>query len=617
MVAITAPGWELQFRLGKVMQTARAARRADRGIAVGNLSSDLVQLHRWDVDTGALVPLTDSRVGVYFGNISPDGAHVYYFRDESGSERGHYVQVPYEGGPVTSLTPDMPPYATIPGMSVSDLSRDGSRFAFTAADASLFACYAVELPGGHPGPVRQVFTSQSLTFGPLLAADGRLGVVMSAQRSGRWRFSLCALDLASAEHLGELWEDEASLEATVLSPAPGDYRVAATSDATGFRRPFLWDVRTGERVELCPSPDPPGDLIPMDWSPDAAELLLVQVFQARHQLMLLDLRTHRIRALDHRGGTLFRLAAGVYFGPSGSVHTTWQNSAHPGELLELDRFGARPPRTLLRGTDFVAAHQWQSVQFTSSDRQDVQGWLAKPEGSGPFPTILDMHGGPHSVTTEYFSAIAQSWISEGFAWCSINYRGSTTFGREFREQITGDIGHWELADVIAARQYLVDLGVADPGCVLLTGSSYGGYLTLWGMVRSPGLWAGGMAWVAIADWAALYEDASGFLRGACRAMFGGSPDEVPDRYRLSSPISYVDALAAPLLIIQGENDSRCPPRQMKAFVAAARQLGKRLDIEWFTAGHGHSTQVKQAIRDQHRMLRFAREIAGARRRVLP
>ena len=416
----------LQFRLGKVMQTARAARRADRGIAIGNLLSDLVQVHRWDVDTGALVPLTDSRAGSYFGNISPDGAYVYHFRDESGSERGHYVQVPYEGGPVTSLTPDMPPYATIPGMSVSDLSRDGSRFAFTAADASLFTCYAVELPGGHPGPARQVFTSQSLTFGPLLASDGRLGVVMSAQRSGRWRFSLCALDLASAEHLGELWEGEASLEATVLSPAPGDYRVAATSDATGFRRPFLWDMRTGERVELCPPQDPPGDLIPMDWSPDAAELLLVQVFQARHQLM-----TWICGDAPHQGPGPPRRHA-VPAGRRGLLRPVRVNRHH---LAEFDSSGrVARPRPLRRT---AAAHPaarhgfrrrapWQSVQFTSSDRQDVQGWLAKPEGSGPFPTILDMHGGPHSVTTEYFSPIAQSWISEGFAWCSINYRGSTS-----------------------------------------------------------------------------------------------------------------------------------------------------------------------------------------------
>lgn len=615
MAAISVPEWETPFRVAKVMHTARAAARADRGIAIGNLSSDLVQLHRWEVDTGATVPLTDSPVGVYFGNISPDGAYVYYFLDESGSERGHYVRVPYAGGPATNLTPDMAPYGTIPGMNVSDLSRDGSRFAFTAADAGGFASYAVELADGQPGAVRQVFTSQSLTFGPVVAGDGRMGVVMSAQRSGRWQFSLCAQDLASGQRLGELWEEGTSLEATVVSPVPGDYRVAGTSDATGFRRPFLWDVRTGERAEVCPPEDPPGDLIPMDWSPDGAELLIVQVFQARHRLLLLDLRTRQVQLLNHPGGTLFRLEAGVYFGPSRSVHTTWQNSTHPGELLELDRRGSAPPRAVLRGSDLVAAHEWRPVWFASADGQQVQGWLAQPEGPGPFPTVLDMHGGPYSVTTEYFSPVAQAWLSEGFAWCSINYRGSTTFGREFREQITGDIGHWELADMIAARRYLVDLGVADPERILLSGSSYGGYLTLLGLVRAPGLWAGGMAWVAIADWAALYEDASGFLRGACRAMFGGSPDDVPDRYHLSSPVTYVDALTAPLLIIQGENDSRCPPRQMREFAAAARRMGKRLDVEWFTAGHAHSTQVEQAIRDQRRMLRFAREIAGAERRV--
>jgi dipeptidyl aminopeptidase/acylaminoacyl peptidase len=86
----------------------------------------------------------------------------------------------------------------------------------------------------------------------------------------------------------------------------------------------------------------------------------------------------------------------------------------------------------------------RTVSFTSTDGQEIRGWLGVPDGDGPFPTILYTHGGPESVQTEEFSPEAQAWLDNGFAWFSINYRGSTTFGREFQQQIWGNLGHWEL-----------------------------------------------------------------------------------------------------------------------------------------------------------------------------
>jgi dipeptidyl aminopeptidase/acylaminoacyl peptidase len=144
---------------------------------------------------------------------------------------------------------------------------------------------------------------------------------------------------------------------------------------------------------------------------------------------------------------------------------------------------------------------------------------------------------------------------------------------------------------------------------LLTGGSYGGYLTLQALGRRPDLWAGGMAQVAIADWALMYEDEAETLRGYQRSLFGGAPEEIPEQTRISSPITYAADLRAPILVIQGENDTRCPARQMKVYEARLREMDKDIQVHWFDAGHG-SRAMEQQIEHQAIMLRWAYRVLG-------
>ena len=230
-----------------------------------------------------------------------------------------------------------------------------------------------------------------------------------------------------------------------------------------------------------------------------------------------------------------------------------------------------------------------------------------PDGNGPFPTILETHGGPTAVQTEDFASGSQAWLDHGFAFLTINYRGSTTFGRAFQEQIYGDVGHWEVEDMVAARNWLVDEGIARPDEILLTGWSYGGYLTLQALGTRPDLWAGGLAGIAIADWAVQYEDTAGTLKGYEVALFEGTPEEKPEQYAKSSPITYAEQVRAPVLIIQGRNDTRTPARPVQNYEAKMKALGKPIEVHWFDAGHG-SFVVEQQIEHQEIMLRFADRI---------
>jgi dipeptidyl aminopeptidase/acylaminoacyl peptidase len=130
-----------------------------------------------------------------------------------------------------------------------------------------------------------------------------------------------------------------------------------------------------------------------------------------------------------------------------------------------------------------------------------------------------------------------------------------------------------------------------------------------GLGKLPDLWAGGMAGIAIADWAMQYEDSSDALKGYEVALFGGTPEEKPEQYRISSPITYAEDVKAPVLIIQGRNDTRTPARPIEVYEQRLKSLGKPIEVHWFEAGH-FGAGVEQDIHNCEIMLRFAYRVLG-------
>ncbi len=602
--------WKGRLRAPSVSGGQIAALAPERGIAV-RAHNGLPQLHAWDINTGEFRPLTDKPGGVSFGLLSPDGAYVYYMDDTKGSEIGSYRRVPYGGGGTEPVTPGLPPYSAsaiaFPQPSLA-FSASGNAFLFRFNDPNGYNLCRLDIaPDGSLGEPNLLYTSKYLFRAPLLSADGQISVIAASERTGKQQYHLFAFD-AQGQRLNELADGpESSLEPVVFSPIVGDTRVAASSDRTGVRRPLLWNAATGEVTPL-EMPGVDGDVIPVNWSPDGKRLLLCQTYQAAQRLYLYEVDTHAVTRLDHPNGS-FQIfgTSGGGFGPDGQeVWAQWGNAQTPTHLTAFDGTTGHYLRDVLPPADLPPGRAVQSVQFPSSDGVMVQGWLCLPDGDGPFPTILETHGGPHDFVKETFG-MGSLWAENGFAWLSVNFRGSTTFGRDFLQKIWGDAGHWELEDMVAARDYLVGQGIAVPDKILLTGGSYGGYLTLLGLGKRPELWAGGMALVAIADQALTWEDSSGLLQGITTASFGGTPAEKPDLYRAASPLTYAESVQAPMLIIQGRNDTRCPPRQMEFYEAKMRELGKDIEVVWFDAGHG-SGDREQVIGWYDKMLAFAKKM---------
>ncbi len=590
--------WKLRFRAPSILWAQIANFNAKRGLVCTNRDGTL-QLYAWDVSTGELRQLTNQVAGVYSGLLSADGEYIYYLHDDGGNETGHFVRIPFKGGLHKDMTPDLPLYGSFQINQSFHGNILGARISNPSGQMLL-----VFAPDQKP---RQIYKSQNYFNGPSFSCDGKLAVIATTEGTNSSDTKLMALDLSNGELLAELWDGKGvSHSLSDFAPLPGDFRILSTTSKSGYTRPIIWNPTTGERQDLIID-QIPGEVNAWSWSKDAKQVLLSQINQAKQQLYLYNLENDTVIKLEHPDGVLGSYFDKAVFTNDNKIYITWQDPTHPPCLIALDGSTGKKLYSVLAAGEVPTGQPWKSLFFPSKDNAAIHGWLAVPEGKGPFPTIIHMHGGPTTVMTDIYSPESQAWLDHGFAFFSINYHGSTTFGKKFEKSILHQLGKQEMQDIEAGHQWLVKNKIAQPDKILLTGESYGGYLTLMAMGKLPGLWACGMAGAAIGDWAVMYEDESENLRGYHRVLFGGTPKETPEGHKKSSPITYADQIQAPIMVIQGSNDSRCPARQMQIYEARLKSLGKQIDVHWFEAGHGSLAQKKQ-LEHQELKLRFAYKI---------
>ncbi len=598
--------WKQRFRVATMASAQIARTNPSRGLVLSARTGQY-QLYAWDVPANRLRQLTFRPAGVGFGNISPDGEWVYFLDDENGNEIGRFVRLRWHGSEPEDVTPGLKPYSAF-GLS---FSRSGNCLGTVVSDDSGF--HAILCKPGRAA-VTEFYRSDRLMFGPYLSFGGEMAVLMSSEGMPFQHYRLLAFDLARGRQ-SRLEEDGAGLFAFGFSPLPGDFRFIATSNATGYSRPLVWDPTTGRRQDIG-LPGLKGDIAIMDWAPDGDRLLLASTWMAQQQLSIYSLGNGTLSVLDHPPGFY---GVGLPFAPAAfllddEILSGWQNATSPPQVVALDSASGRRTRVVLPSDPAPPGRPTRSVTFKSSDGETVQAWLSTPEGRGPFPAVIHLHGGPETQTVEYYMPNAQAFLDHGFAWLSVNYRGSTGFGRDFREKIWGDLGHWELEDTVSARNWLIESGIANPDEVFLYGWSYGGYLALLALGKQPGLWAAALAGSATVDWAMEFADLSPAMRGYSVVLLGGTPEQKPEAYRAASPMTYIERVRAPVLIIQGRNDTRTPARPVEVYEARMRALGKRIDVYWYDEGHAGGG-VEQEIEHHEIMIRFACDVLAERRKA--
>ncbi|MGL5830239.1 MAG: alpha/beta hydrolase family protein [Angustibacter sp.] len=235
---------------------------------------------------------------------------------------------------------------------------------------------------------------------------------------------------------------------------------------------------------------------------------------------------------------------------------------------------------------------------------EVHAFLARPTTPPPHPLVVEVHGGPQQHIQDAYDPRVQAWVDRGFAVVMPNYRGSTGYGRAWKDAACADPGLTEIADLRAGAEYLVATGIADPRRLVLHGGSWGGYLALLAAGVQDDLWAVVIAESPLADLVAAYDDETPVLQQSDRLRFGGSPKEAPDRWAERSPLTFTGKVRASVLLVAGRYDPRCPLRQVQRYAAALAEAGVRHHLVVQDVGH----QIRSddiAIERQRLALNFA------------
>lgn len=224
------------------------------------------------------------------------------------------------------------------------------------------------------------------------------------------------------------------------------------------------------------------------------------------------------------------------------------------------RIGAAPRPITFDTPDGATAHGLYYAPTSSTH--------VGPDDRNP-PLIVLTHGGPTGAALPVLNRTAQYWVSRGFAVVDVNYRGSVGYGREFRDALKGTWGVHDVTDCIAAATYLAEQGLADIDRLIIEGGSAGGFTTLLALCTTDTFAAGGSSF-GVADLRALATDTHKFESRYLDSMVGPWPEDEAV-YVERSPITHVNSLSTPLIVLQGDEDAVVPPDQAEVIVQALRR----------------------------------------------
>jgi dipeptidyl aminopeptidase/acylaminoacyl peptidase len=542
------------------------------------------QVYAWDRAADLRRQVTDDPIGIAGGAPTPDGSGVVWFSDVTGDEVGHWLVAPFEGGEARPLVPGAPD-AWSSGLCLGD----GLVVAGTAADDG----YSVFVVDG-AGPARLVHFHTEMVEVAGLSRDTRLLAIGHAEHGDTIHPAVRVLDARTGHAVADQWDGPGlGLAVAGWSPVAGDQRLALVHEREGRPRPAIWDLTTGDRRDY--PVDLPGDVEIEDWWPDGSALLLVHEHEGRSRLHRLALATGGLEEITHPVGTVS--SAGVR--PDGEVWLRFASGAEPpvvrsaaGDVV-CAAPGERPP----------PGRPYRSWSFDNPHGERIHGFVATPAGDGPHPVVMLVHGGPTWAYSDTFQPDVQAFVDHGMAVAMVNYRGSTGYGTAFRDALIGNPGFPEVEDVVAGLEALVAEGTVDSARAAVSGGSWGGYITLLALGLHPERWAVATAAVPVADYVTAFADEAPSLQAFDRSLFGGAPEEVGELYVERSPLTYVDRVQAPVLVLAGDNDSRCPIQQVLNYVDALKARGGTVDLYRFDAGHG-SMVIDERVRQMRAELDF-------------
>jgi len=509
---------------------------------------------------------------------SHDGERLAYVLDLDGGENFDLFVCDLSTKIHTNLTPDTPD-AIQPGFS---WSPDDRWIALASDRSGRFDTYIIPSTGG---PARKVLDLKYPDWQAYWSPGQEwVAVVVEAHGQDFYTYITPANPGLTEGSPFPIAVGGKPICAKEAAWSPSGDRVAFSSNIHGSYNIGSFDLETRQITWLTQGE---GDKEMPAWSPDGEHLAYVQGQGPLTSLVVIDPKKGT--------STTYQLGHGVHYRPHFSqdgnrLIFVFDNPRRPDDLWILDlKDGTFLPLTqsLPDGIDPLDFIMPVEIQYTSLDGRSVPALLYKPSGREELPPgVIYVHGGPNWLTQVTWDPLVQHMLSRGWVVLAPNYRGSTGYGRDWQLANRFDLGGGDTKDVAAGADYLVQSGIVDPARIAVTGRSYGGYLTMTCLTQFPGRWAGGSAVVPFLNWFTAHENSRKDLQHWDLENFG-SPENDRELFHERSPYFYLDRVAAPVQLICGAFDPRCPASESIQARDRLAAQGKEFDFILFP-DEGHS-----------------------------
>jgi len=435
--------------------------------------------------------------------------------------------------------------------------------------------------GGTP---RQLTTGPQNKSGPLAWTPDGSSIIFSANLDDDWERNPVESDLYE---LNIESEDLTRLTTRVgpdAEPAvsPDGTRLALTGfddHVQGYQvtRLSVLDRATGATRVLTASLD--RSVRSPAWAPDGSAIFAQYDDEGVTKIARVGLDGSVDEVATGLGGeTLGRPygAASFTVGPGGVICTVATSPARPADVALAD---GGPLRLLTHlnedtlGRTTLASVEEMRVE-SSADGRPIEAWLMRPPDAtagARLPTILEIHGGPFADYGPRFSAEMQLYAAAGYAVVYANPRGSTSYGEEFGNLIHHAYPGDDYADLMSVVDRVIEMGVADPDRLFVTGGSGGGVLTAW-IVGNTDRFRAAVVAKPVINWTSFVLT-SDFYPFFTRYWFPGTPWEYPEHYWNRSPLSRVGNVTTPTMLLSGEADRRTPISEAEQFYQALQLRG--------------------------------------------
>jgi len=519
---------------------------------------------------------------------SPNGQWIAYTSDTDGNEQWDIFLVSPDNGQVVNLTNTAEISEESPAWS-----HDGERLAYSVKPKTS-PNYEIDWIDVAARKITHLTTNtpkELSNLGAIWSRDGK-SIIFTQLRADGKDSNVFIAGVAGGGTPTNLTPHQGEHNFTASDLSSDGTTVLITSNAgNGYYNAGLLDVATKRITWLTHDK---WEINAGNFSPDGKRATWTANIDGNTELFVYEIATRQARALPLGAGLNTLAGAESAFTRDATRLLYNHDGAISPRDLWVYNFATQKSHQVthslvggVRSEDMVEPFL---VHYPSKDgKWQISALVYAPysaERNGKNAAVVYIHGGPTSQTVNAFSKNIQYLVNQGFFVIAPNYRGSTGYGKEFEDANRFDMGGGDLEDVISAADWIVKTGYVDPKKIAAVGGSYGGYLTMMAVTKAPDVWAAGVPIVPFVNWFTEIENEDPLLREYDLSTMG---DPTKDKARLQerSPINFVDRIKAPLLLLAGGNDPRCPHTEAEQVAQAVKKRGGVAELKVYeNEGHG-------------------------------